>query len=105
MGRAGYQPDTARRDLTEAVPACATGACEARRMFKAALLEAPLGTVIAVRFALPDDWLAHYEQVLDDYGVAAGRPRDEYAPLVTIAEASGGFGSGWADSSRQKTPP
>ena len=41
---------------------------------------------------------------LDDHGGAAGRPRDEYAPLVAIAKGRGGFGSGRADASRQETP-
>ncbi|MCY3887443.1 MAG: hypothetical protein OXG19_07055 [Chloroflexi bacterium] len=31
---------------------------------------------------------------LDDHGVAAVRLRDEYAPLIATAEASGGFGRG-----------
>ena len=48
---------------------------------------------------------AVFEEIpFDNHGVAAVQPRDEYAPLVAIAEARGGLGSGWADSSRQKTP-
>ena len=199
-GRCGatYHGDIGGRNRIRRMRHKGDVACEARRMFKAALLEEQLGAVIADRFALPDDWLAHYERLLDtpvetpdqslemrrlrqakarlddiypysdmskaeyrrrkgdidrqlrqlappqpkqrldvairgaeflhdlgalwshpattdehrkrfvqtvieeirldDHGVAAVRPRDEYAPLVAIAEASGGLWSGWADS-------
>ena len=198
-GRCGatYHGDIGGRNRIRRMRHKGDVACDARRMFKAALLEEQLGAVIADRFALPDDWLAHYEQLLDtpvetpdqslemrrlrqakarlddiypysdmtrlstavasetstvscasshplaeaasrcrdtrrrvpprsrctvvdpattdehrkrfvqtvieeirldDHGVAAVRPRDDYAPLVAIAEASGGLWSGWADS-------
>ena len=66
-GRCGatYHSDIGGRNRIRRMRHKGDVACEARRMFKAAFLEEQLGTVIADRFALPDNWLAHYEQLLD----------------------------------------